>query len=374
MQQGGIPVYVTVKKKTFTDWSYIAALTAICLLLLHYPNAMATGISRGLSICSTVIIPTLYPFMLLAGVLANSPICRQPGRWIAAVTHRLFGLPGCCGAAILLSFVGGYPAGAIAIAQLRERGQITEEETRRMTAFCVNGGPGFIVSTVGAGLLGSVQAGWLLYTAQIAVSLALGITLGHGKCRVRQTAQPPLPPRKPMAQIVSDTCASLLTMCGFVVLAAAGLALAEGCGLARGLASLFKANATTISSILAAITEVSCGCIALAGGGTLMPLWLSLALSWGGLSVQGQLAAVLPQERIVGFRFWRWRLLHGLLSGGLAMALFAFFPIHRSTLNSTAAVVPYSVSVAATLMLLLLSFLAMLCFSNFSEKKTGNVS
>lgn len=367
-------MYVTVKKKSITDWSYLSVLVALCLLLLHYPNAMATGISRGLSICSTVIIPTLYPFMLLAGLFANSSLCRHPGHLITAITRRLFGLPGCCGAAILLSFVGGYPAGAIAIAQLRQRGQITEEETRRMTVFCVNGGPGFIISTVGAGLLGSVRAGTLLFVAQITVSVVSGILLGRGHRHTSEALTASLPPKKPMAQIVSDTCASLLTMCGFVVLAAAGLALAEGCGLARGLASLFKANTTTISSILAAITEVSCGCIALAGGGMLMPMWLSLALSWGGLSVQGQLAAVLPQERIVGFRFWRWRLLHGVLSGSLAMALIALFPIHRSTLNSTTAVVPYSVSVAATLMLLLLSFLAMLCFSNFSEKKTGNVS
>lgn len=367
-------MYVTVNKKTVTDYSYMAVLTAICLLLLHYPNAMATGISRGLSICSTVIIPTLYPFMLLAGLLANSPLCLRPGRIVSAITRRLFGLPGCCGPAILLSLVGGYPAGAIAIAQLRKRGQICEEETRRMTIFCVNGGPGFIISTVGAGLLGSVQAGVLLFTAQMVVSITFGILLGQGHRHIKETPQTTLPPKKPMAQIVSDTCGSLLAMCGFVVLAAMGLSLAEGCGFARGIASVFNINTTTISAFLAAITEVSCGCIALTSSGMLTPLWLSLVLSWGGLSVQGQLAAVLPQERIIGWRFWKWRLLHGAVSGGVAMVLFTIFPIHSSTLQSDAAVIPYSVSVAATLMLLLLSFLAMIYFSNFSEKSTGNVS
>lgn len=367
-------VYVTIKKKAVVDGSTLAALTAVCLLLLHYPNAMATGISRGLSICSTVVIPTLYPFMVLAGVLANSPLCRRPGRRISAVTGWLFGLPGCCGPAILLSLVGGYPAGAIAIARLRERGQITAEETRRMTAFCVNGGPGFVISTVGAGLLGSVQAGVMLYAAQVAVSVGIGVALGRGRRQAKEENYAPLPTAKPMAQVVSDTCAALLTMCGFVVLAAAGLSLAEGCGFTRGVAAALRLDTATVSAAVAAVTEVSCGCVALAGGGVLMPLWLSLALSWGGLSVQGQLAAVLPQERVLGWQFWRWRLIHGVLSGGLAMGLFVLFPPHRSTLSSDAAVVPYSVSVAATLMLLLLSFLAMLCFSDFSEKKTGNAS
>lgn len=367
-------VYVTVNRKSIADLSYISALTAVCLLLIAYPNAITTGISRGLSICSAVIIPTLYPFMLLAGLLANSPLCRRPGRIVHAVTRRLFGLPGCCGPAILLSLVGGYPAGAIAMAQLRERGQITEEEMRRMTAYCVNGGPGFVISTVGIGLLGSVQAGIVLYTAQVAVSVGIGIVLGRGHRQIRESANIPLPPKKPMAQVVSDTCASLLAMCGFVVLAAAGLALAEGCGLARGLAGVTGMSASAVSAALAAITEVSCGCIALADGGMLTPLWLSLALSWGGLSVQGQLAAALPQERILGRRFWCWRLCHGAVSGGLAMGLFALCPIAYGTLADDAVVIPYSVSVAATLMLLLLSFLAMLCFSDFSEKKTGNAT
>ena len=51
------------------------------------------------------------------------------------------------------------------------------------------------------------------------------------------------------------------------------------------------------------------------------------------------------------------------------MGLFALFPIHRDTMADEVTALPYSVSVAASLMLLLLSFLAMLCFS---EKKTGN--
>ena len=367
-------VYLAVRRKTIRDTAYVAALVAVCLLLLSYPNAMATGISRGLSICSTVIIPTLYPFMLLAGLLANSPLCRRSGRVADAVVGRLFGLPGCCGTAILLSLVGGYPAGAIAIARLRERGQITEAETRRMTAFCVGGGPGFVISTVGAGLMSSVRAGVLLYAAQTAVSLGIGLVLGRGHRRRQEAHRVVLPPPKPLAQVVSDTCGSLLTMCGFVVLAAAGLALAEGCGLARSVAAVSGSEAATVSAVLAAVTEVSCGCVAVAGSGVLTPLWLSLTLSWGGLAVQGQLAAALPQVRVIGWRVWKWRLLHGVLSGGVAMGLFALFPIRAETLAPGTAVVPYSVSVAATVMLLVLSFLAMIYFSDFSEKKTGNAS
>ncbi|MBR5524592.1 MAG: hypothetical protein IKU51_04930, partial [Clostridia bacterium] len=118
----------------------------------------------------------------------------------------------------------------------------------------------------------------------------------------------------------------------------------------------------------AAVTEVSSGCIALVGVGGVTPLCLSLALSWGGLSVQGQLAAALPEERLLTPSFWGWRLLHGVISGAVAMLLFHLFPPDRATVGGAPAALPYSVSVSASVMLLLLSFLAMLCFS---EKKAG---
>ena len=359
----------TLQKRTLTTGAVAVGLTAACCVLLGYPAAVSTGISRGLSICSAVIIPTLYPFMLLAGILADSPLCRRPGRAAEWIARRLFGLPGCCAPAILLSLVGGYPAGALAIARLYRQEQIDRAQVRRMTAFCVNGGPGFIISTVGAGLLGSVQAGMVLCAAQMAVSLGIGIYLGKGHRRQSETTTAPvLPPPRPAAQMVGDTCGALLTMCGFVVLAAALLSLSEAMGVARGIAAATGVAAGSVSALLAAILEVSCGCIALAGADGLTPLWLSLALSWGGLSVQGQLAAALPGERLLTPRFWIWRLVHGCCSGGVALILFHLFPPDRATVGGSPAPLPYSVSAAASLMLLFLSFLTMLCFS---EKKAG---
>ena len=50
-----------------------AAVLLLCAALafagLCYPQALATGVSRGLSICTAVIIPTLYPFMVLLSLI-----------------------------------------------------------------------------------------------------------------------------------------------------------------------------------------------------------------------------------------------------------------------------------------------------------------
>ena len=364
----------TVHKRSLFTVAVSTAIIGVTIIMLRFPQALANGVSRGLSVCSSVIIPTLYPFMILAGVLTDSPLCTRPNKFAAGVTRRLFRLPACCGTAILLSLVGGYPAGALAIGRLRNSGRITADEARRMTLFCVNGGPGFIVSTVGAGLLGSVQAGWLLFAAHAVTSLGMGIVLARSVKICATSVHEPhtvtAPPRA-FAQTVQDTCTALLTMCGFVVLAAAGLSVWEASGLPHTLQSVSGIPAATWSTAAAMITEVSCGCIALTGSKTITPFWLCLCLGWGGLSVQGQLAVALKGargEKILTRAFWLARLIHGCVSGLLAMALFRLFPIDLPTVSQPSAT-PFFTSPSASAMLLILSFTAML---SFYPKKTGN--
>lgn len=364
-----------IHKRSLYTAAVSAAIIAVSIVMLRFPQALANGVSRGLSVCSSVIIPTLYPFMILSGVLTDSPLCTRPSKFSAAVTRRLFRLPACCGTAILLSIVGGYPAGALAIGRLWESGRITAAQARRMTLFCVNAGPGFIVSTVGTGLLGSPRAGWLLFAAHAGTSIGMGIILGRkSKAHAEDAQEPPSAtvPR-PFARTVQDTCAALLTMCGFVVLAAAALSVWEASGLPYALQSICGIPAASWSAAAAMLTEVSCGCIAIAGSGTLAPFWLCLCLGWGGLSVQGQLAVALKgqqNKKILTRGFWFSRLTHGCVSGLIATLLFRVIPVDLPTISAPTAT-PFYASPAASTMLLILSFTAMLCFY---PKKTGNPS
>lgn len=358
-----------LKKEGLRQGVLLLGFAAAALWLLWRPQALANGISRGLSVCSGVIIPTLYPFMILAGLLTESPLCRSPGRIGAAVTRTLFGLPGCCGPAILISLVGGYPAGAIAIGRLRRQEQITTEQAQRMARFCVNGGPGFIIATVGSGLLGSVKAGVLLFAAHAAVSVLIGLWLAKGHRRESEIiGTAAVSPPRSVAATVGDTCTALLTMCGFVVLAAAVLSLLEASGIPLYLQQLTGVYASHISAAAAGLLEVSCGCIALAGTGEAAPFWLSLCMGWGGLSVQGQLMAAVDDRQVFGRGFRIGRLFHGAASGLLALLLFRLFPADLPTVGGQATALPFSVSADSSVMLLLLSFLAML---TFSSKKTG---
>lgn len=361
----------TIRRQGLRNLFTAGLLMGATVILLTYPSAMTTGINRGLALCARVILPTLYPFMLLAGITANSSLCRQPGRWAHRITRRLFGLPGCCGPAILLSLVGGYPAGVVAIAELYRNGQITRRQVERMTAYCVGGGPGFIITTVGIGMLGNITVGILLFIAQVVTSLLFGFLLGHGHHDEKDHVTPVPTESLPFSRIVGNTCSALLCMCGFVTAAAMVLSLAEGSGLCGRLAEWAGISAGWISAAFAGLLEVSSGCLSVAKTAATTPLFLCLCISWGGLSVHGQLAAAIPECRLLTPRFWLWRLAHGVVSGTLATLLFRLCPPTLTTAVGTAATLPHTVSGTASTMLLCLSFLAML---QFCEKKTGNVS
>ena len=59
-----------------------------------------------------------------------------------------------------------------------------------MLRFCVNAGPAFIISAVGAGMLGSVRMGVVLFAAHILASVLVGI--GGRLLEVRQLVRPDL--------------------------------------------------------------------------------------------------------------------------------------------------------------------------------------
>lgn len=92
----------------------------------------------------------------------RSGLCGYLGKFLEKPVQVLFALPGSAGAAACMSFVAGYPVGAGMTAALFSEGRISQSDAQRMTLFCVNAGPAFVIGGVGAGMLGSVRAGVII--------------------------------------------------------------------------------------------------------------------------------------------------------------------------------------------------------------------
>lgn len=334
------------------------------VLLLRFPAAVATGVSRGLTVCGEVIIPSLFPFLVLSGVFVHSGMAAAVGRKLERPARRLLRLSGNGAAVLLVGAVGGYPAGAATVRDLLERREIGEKEATRLLWCCVNGGPAFIIGTVGARLLGSVYKGVLLYTAQLVASLLIA----WFSRPVVTEAEQNIPPRTKVAfsaafsMAVSRAVGAVLGMSGFVLLFSALLTLSDAIGITSVMLSAFT-NADLLAALYAAFWEVSCGAVALTScriGGVGSAFLLGAALGWGGVSVSAQIRGMFSECTLSWGKYYLSRGMHAAFGGVLSALLFAFMPMPQSTvavvapLYTVTAVHPFSVSAAASAALMLL--------------------
>lgn len=360
--------------------------------LVLYPQDAAFGASAGLDFCLYTLIPSTFCFLVLSCFCVCSGLAQGLERPLGRVTRLLFHLPGCCGPAILLSLVGGYPVGARSIAALYQQGSITQKQAQRMLYFCVNAGPAFSISVIGSCLYGVPQFGVYLFLSLSAASLLMGIALGVcSRFRDKQTdLSPPVRVENAPAQsmgnaLVSsagDASRAMVGCCSFVLLFSTALSLLNAVGLSDWISHTLVSMGIsdgTAASIFPMLWEVGGGCLeASYFGASIFPV--VFGVSFGGLCVHFQVLAFAGGFQPCRWKFFLSRILHALLSTGIFALLTKLFPLplpeavvsvfHNTTQPFSGALsatgVPMLRAVAAAVVLLLLCLVLIL--SNVRQK------
>jgi sporulation integral membrane protein YlbJ len=314
----------SLKKKNRLPACFFAL--AFASLLCIYPEDCAKGALRGVECCLQVLIPSLFPFMILGIFTVQTGAAAAVGKLMERPFRFLFRLPGCAAPVLFMSMIGGYPVGPRSTLSLLESGQITKEEAGRMLCFCVNAGPAFVLSIVGAGYLKSSYAGLLLLGGQLLSCCLLGL-LCRGKSCKKSCPQKPtkrigspeseksyLPIGEALIRSTEAAVRSMASTCAFVIL--------------FGMLSYFAVSYLPKGILPAAATaflEVTQGCYELSKEE--IPLWgYALALGWGGLSVQFQILSLFREPVLSPWKFRIFRLLHGLLAAACTLGLTKLFP------------------------------------------------
>ena len=317
------------KNRVASLWAAVFTLTGCAVVLLHTAQA-AEAVRSGLRLCAGSVIPSLFPMIALSQYMIKSGGAQQIGVLLNAPTKRLFGLPGVCGAALLTGMIGGYPAGARAAATLVESGQISRREGERLANIAFCSGPGFTVGMIGAQLYKNKLAGLLILTAQMVSCIIIGMMwngMQHMPRRKEWASQHPhISPvhtesrsSDAFVQSVSDAAATVLTMCGFVVIFQVMIAMMDAAGvnaLAERVLERIGLDAFK-TVLLSAISEVTAGSVMSVRLG--LP-FTAFVVGFGGLSVHFQNFAIC---RCVGLRkatYFFWRAVQGLLCGLLVTA------------------------------------------------------
>lgn len=317
-------------KKLIKLVKIMLSLLILSLLIFSADNVRASCL-EALLLCGRLIIPSLFPFFVLSAYITRLGLPGILGRLISPFTRRIYGISPAGASALMMGFVGGYPAGAVYISELAKEGMISPEEGERLLAFCNNSGPAFIVGVMGSGIFGSVKTGLVLYAVHILSALICGLFFRAKNCSA-ENVQHRLDETDTIEAIVASVrqaVSSILNVSGFMIFFSVLVSLMDTGGFFSQLCTLFAQisglSPKLIKAAFIGLLELGSGSAAMAGSNP-SPLSLAIAsamLSWGGLSVHFQTMAVLSDSKIKGS-------LH--LAGRLISAITAFILMYAISL------------------------------------------
>ena len=285
-------------------------LCAVFIWLLTDAASVRQAAVRALALCAQSAIPSLFPFLVVSGLLMSLGFGEWIGPCLSGLMTPLFRLPGSASSALVLGLAGGYPIGARTAAQLYENGELTAAEAQRLLTFCNNSNPVFLISVLGTGIFGSFRAGVWLWLIHLLSALLTGVCFRGKAVPGRRESVPPRRRSKMLSfpaafvKAVTDAAGSMLAICAFVV--------------------FFSILSFPFTSLPAPWNALSVGILELFSfTPSLTPtVWgfvlASFCTGWGGLSVLCQTAAVLDGSGLHLGSCFRGKLVQGLLAALLA--------------------------------------------------------
>ena len=297
-------------------------LGLFCLLLMLRNSEIAIEyMTRGLRLCAKTVIPSLFPFMVIAELLVSSGIGTALIRPIAPLFKPIFRLPevGCC--AVIMGMLCGFPIGARCAISALKSNLLSREEAQRVLLFSMNPSTAFLISAVGISLWGNKRFGVSLCITVLLSQWIIGLLFTH--VFSRKSKQPPIEKAitnestypnaaRLFTQAISSSCLGTLNICAYVVFFSA----------LSGTVNLVLDGAgaeTSLKAIIACVLELSSGVSAANGlpSPILAAVLSAFACGWAGLSVHCQLLSICDGYGLNTRSYFIAKLLQGLLCGAL---------------------------------------------------------
>ncbi len=346
-----------MKKSNF----FIAVFSAVLMCaLLAFPSYAAAACREALKVCAAVIIPNLFPFMVLSSLLIYCGGANAFGRFFAPIFSKIFHLSGACSAAVITGFLAGFPVGASVTADMVKRGDISKQEGERLLGFCNNAGAMFVIGSAAEMLKLTERGGLILFLSQFFSAVTVGVILGIGKKPGKhrlytQSSDENL--SECAVKAVRKSIRSILSVCGFILIFSVIINSFKASGISF---LLQKAGFTSFDAdcVLNGFAEMTAGISSAAllpyKPQIVLPL-CSMLIGWSGLCVHMQVAAEISDSGIRMGKYFFGKMLQMIFAPVYTVILmrFAGGPVKTSA---------YLSSVSSKTGLFALSFFICACF------------
>lgn len=318
-----------MKSKRVLPVLFTLIILFLMAMLILYPEKYIAASASGLLLFARLVLPALLPFMFMTAILTGIGGAELISRAFSPLTDKLFKSGGLSPYVYFMSVLSGYPVGSKIIADLYENKTISSAQAAKMATFCSTSGPLFIIGSVGAGMLGDKNLGFLLYGVHIISGIICGVIF-RGKAQ----SSPPLLMKKQNAdQILNkamlESALSLLCVGGFITVFYILAHILQDIGALLPLEMFLKLIFLPFSNSGAAakpmsvgLVEMTLGCELLsAQSGTFSLCAVSFLIAFGGLSIIIQQLMFLKKAKVCAGFFLLTKTVHAFLSFFLCFLL-----------------------------------------------------
>ena len=315
-----------MNKTKFKDFSIFIILLLCILFLALKPAETSAAVTEGLSLCMNTIVPSLFPFFVITSLFIKTGSTLFISRLLSPIMTPLFRVSSVGAVPFTLGLIGGYPLGAKTIAELYMDGKCSKKEAEKLLGFCCNCGPAFIIGVIGAKILNNLSAGFMIYLIHILSAVITGFVLRGRKNENGTKNESSLPKNitisKAITVSVKDSVKTIFDVCGFIVFFLIVMTMLENIGVFKLIGNLFKQlniDSNAGIALFKGIIELSNGINGLTYIKAPDSFILStIIVSWGGLSVHFQTAAVLDKARLKMSKYYLGKTIQAIISGILS--------------------------------------------------------
>ena len=330
------------------------ALVAASILLIAFPKKASFGAYMGIVNCLEIIVPSLFPFMVITIFLTESGYYERIFSIPSGVLSKITGIDKSFCSLFFVGMIGGYQSAAKSVSILCKNNDLSPENASTLLCFSTNAGPAFLISAVGSGLFLSSSIGVILFVASVMSSFSLmafyASKLSKSKVYLGRKNNNSL--SMCFVSSVKEGCKTITVMCAFIVLFSVAIYLIPDLSNSFSFLKSFIYGLLEVTSgVCTASLEISLKSI----------LATSAICAFGGFCIIFQIAAICSETNIKIAPFIISRILHSLLSVLYTFLLLLTIPIEiKQTFVSNAASALPSVFSAP-----LPAFMLLICCATF---------
>lgn len=283
------------------------------------PNIVSEGVFNGLKIWVYNMIPYLLPMSILSNILLQYNLLYRISDKLSFISGRIFTnkyalIP------YFISFVAGYPSGAMAVNSMASYRRINNQEANSLVAFTNNCSFQFIAGAVAYSMLGDFNLALYIALPHLLSALLMGSLMKNNRISILKT----LENKKPISfyaafnSSIYKSVTSILSVGGVIVIFSvlsnffdnSLIAIAKYLSLSPQLSDI-------IHSIAVGVLEVTNGCTVIAA--SQIPLEVKLVIinfliSFSGLSIVFQTLAVINDFDLDVGNYVFYKFIQGVIS------------------------------------------------------------